>query len=106
MLEAYLDDALRCVASMEQSAIAIEQDDQNREPVRQFCRELHTLKGASATIGLSELASYLHDLESSLESIFGDEQATVNSDLLFVAVDQVRTMICLLYTSPSPRDRG
>jgi len=59
MLEAYLDDALRCVASMEQAALAIEEDCQNREPVRQFCRELHTLKGAR----------------------------------LFVAVDQVRTMI-------------
>ena len=104
MLEAYLDDALRCVASMEQSAIAIEQDDQNREPVRQFCRELHTLKGASATIGLSELASYLHDLESSLESIFGDEQATVNSDLLFVAVDQVRTMIGSLQPNEDQSD--
>lgn len=64
MLEAYLDDALRCVASMEQAALAIEQDDRDREPVRQFCRELHTLKGASATVGLSELASTLHELES------------------------------------------
>ena len=93
MLEAYLDDALRCVASMEQAAMAIEEDAQDREPVRQFCRELHTLKGASATVGLSELAAYLHDLESSLESMFANEQDKVDADRLFVAVDQVRTMV-------------
>ena len=93
MLEAYLDDALRCVASMEQAALAIEQDASDREPVRQFCRELHTLKGASATVGLSELASTLHELESSLEQLFRDEQAKVNADPLFTAVDQVRAMI-------------
>ena len=93
MLEAYLDDALRCVASMEQAALAIEQDDTDREPVRQFCRELHTLKGASATVGLSELASTLHELESSLEDLFSDDQAKVNADPLFAAVDQVRSMV-------------
>jgi len=93
MLEAYLDDALRCVASMEQAALAIEEDCQNREPVRQFCRELHTLKGASATVGLSELAAYLHDLETTLEGLFASEHGKVDADRLFVAVDQVRTMI-------------
>lgn len=93
MLEAYLDDAQRCVASMEQSALAIEQDQKDREPVRQFCRELHTLKGASATVGLSELASTLHDLESKLEVLFGDESASVDADQLFTAVDQVREMV-------------
>ena len=41
MLEAYLDDALRCVASMEQAALAIEQDDTDREPVRQFLSLIH-----------------------------------------------------------------
>ena len=93
MLEAYLDDALRCVASMEKAAMAIEENGQDREPVRQFCRELHTLKGASATVGLSELAAYLHELETSLESLFGNELEKADADRLFVAVDQVRTMI-------------
>jgi chemotaxis protein histidine kinase CheA/ActR/RegA family two-component response regulator len=93
MLEAYLDDALRCVASMEASAMAGEQNPSDREPVRQFCRELHTLKGASATVGLSGMASYLHDLESSLETMFGNDDAETDADQLFAAVDQVRTQI-------------
>ena len=104
MLEAYLDDALRCVASMEQAAMASEEDTQDREPVRQFCRELHTLKGASATVGLSELAASLHDLESSLESLFGNENKKVDADRLLVAVDQVRTMIGHLQPSETVAD--
>lgn len=93
MLEAYLDDALRCVASMEQASLQVEQDASDREPIQQFCRELHTLKGASATVGLSELAAYLHELESSLETIFDDETLTVDADPLFAAVDQVRSLV-------------
>ena len=71
----------------------VEEDESDREPVRQFCRELHTLKGASATVGLSELAAYLHELESGLETMFGDESAAADADQLFAAVDQVRTLI-------------
>ncbi len=93
MLEAYLDDAQRCVLSMEQAALAIEQDGKDRSPVRQFCRELHTLKGAAATVGLSQMAASLHDLESSLEVLFGDERAAVDGNQLFDTVDQVREMI-------------
>lgn len=93
MLEAYLDDALRCVASMEQASMQVEQDASDHEPVRQFCRELHTLKGASATVGLAELAAYLHDLESSLESIFENQTVTADAEQLFAAVDQVRSLV-------------
>ncbi len=101
MLEAYLDDALRCVASMEQASMQVEQDPSDREPIQQFCRELHTLKGASATVGLAELAAYLHDLESSLESIFDDETADVDDDQLFAAVDQVRSLVESLQPQPN-----
>ncbi len=77
LLEAYLDDALRCLSSMEQASLAIEANPTEKEPVQQFCRELHTLKGASATVGFSALATYLHDLETSLEDLFSGDTVTV-----------------------------
>lgn len=98
LLEAYLDDAIRCVGSMEQAALAIEETPSDKESVQQFCRELHTLKGASATVGLSELASYLHDLETSLEALFAGDTENVETDALFVSIDRVRTEISLLQT--------
>lgn len=96
LLEAYLDDALRCLSSMEVSALAMEDSAEFREPINQFCRELHTLKGASATVGLAELAAYLHELESSLQSTFEGDTTEVQAEPLFVAVDRVRAEISSL----------
>ena len=93
MLEAYLDDALRCLGSMEQSALAIEESPSIKEPIEQFCRELHTLKGASASVGLSGFASYLHELESSLQELFDGDSTSVNAEPLFDAVDRIRAEI-------------
>lgn len=104
LLEAYLDDAVRCLSSMEQSALTLEESPEDRDSIEQFCRELHTLKGASATVGLSQLASYLHDLESSLEKVFKDA-TDVEVELLLDAVDRVRNEIGALKpdASPSPQ---
>ncbi len=93
MLEAYLDDALRCLSSMEQAALVLEGSPETKEPIDQFCRELHTLKGASATVGLAGLASYLHDLESALELAFDGGAPEVKTEPLFEAVDRVRAEI-------------
>ena len=89
MLDAYLDDSLRCVASMEKAALDLDANPGNKDSIRAFCRELHTLKGASATVGLSGLASHLHNLETSLEEIFADD-ANANPEKLFEAIDFVR----------------
>lgn len=104
LLQAYLDDALRCLASMEQAAMAIEDSPQDHETARQFCRELHTLKGASGTVGLHGLASRLHELESSLETLFDTGNDSIDAEPLFHAVDQVRAVIESLQSSEPQED--
>ena len=107
MLEAYLDDASGCVASMEKSVLALESEPTQAEPVRQFCRELHTLKGASATVGLSGLATFLHNLETKLVSLFDGDQCQAEPDLLLNAVDTIRDRIeSLSQPSSSPATDG
>ena len=91
--EAYLDDALRCLGSMEQAAMALEDSPSGKDSVQQYCRELHTLKGASATVGLSDLAGYLHDLETSLEDFFTSADGELDAEPLFSAVDLMRGVI-------------
>ena len=93
MLEAYLDDANRCLASMEEAALSFEKNPTDHEALRQFCRELHTLKGASGSVGLNQLATFLHDLEEKLEKNDGQKK---NPDELFAAVDAVRNQITSL----------
>lgn len=104
LLEAYMDDALRCLGSMEQATLAIEAQPEEQEAVRQFCRELHTLKGASATVGLTALATYLHELESSLEGLFDDDALPIEVEPLFAAVDRVREEIGQLQPNKTPED--
>ncbi|QEG20661.1 hybrid sensor histidine kinase/response regulator [Mariniblastus fucicola] len=101
MLDAYLDDSLRCVAAMEAAALSLDASPSDKESIRAFCRELHTLKGASATVGLAGLASHLHNLENSLEEIFSGN-AHVNPETLFEAIDFVRKEMDLLNPESEP----
>ena len=89
MLEAYLDDSLRCVAAMESAALSLDEKPDDKDSIRAFCRELHTLKGASATVGLSGLAKQMHDLETSLEEVFAADGDS-SPERLFEAIDFVR----------------
>ena len=100
MLAAYLDDAMRCLTSMEQAALALEESPNDKSSIEQFCRELHTLKGASAMVGLSDLASHMHELESDLQANFVDG-GTVETERLFETVDRVRNEITVIGSLPA-----
>ena len=94
--EAYLDDAGRCLAAMEQAAMAAEAEPRNPQPVRQICRELHTLKGASASVGLSDVAGYLHEVEERLQMACEGPAATTDVQLILETVDAVRRRVAAL----------
>ena len=51
-----LDDASSCVSSMEESMLKLDSNPSDADALNQICRELHTLKGASASVGLADLA--------------------------------------------------
>ena len=93
MVAAYADDAQQCIADMESSLLSLESGQNSADALRNFCRQLHTLKGASGTVGLSRLAGYLHDLESYIEKS-GDTQVDV--DRLLACVDTVRAQLSRL----------
>jgi chemotaxis protein histidine kinase CheA len=101
LLEAYLDDAYRCLQSMEQAVLALENATDDPQPLQQFCRELHTLKGASASVGLSKLATYLHEVESEAERwSASDHEHEIQVDALLQAVDAVRSQVAALSKKP------
>lgn len=93
MVAAYGDDAQLCLAEMESSVLGIERGDDVTQGLRNFCRQLHTLKGASGTVGLTRLAGYLHELESYVEA---HEAADVDVDCLLEGVDAVRSQLSSL----------
>ncbi len=87
--EAYVDDAQCGLSSIEAALLAYESDPSNSLPLKQVCRELHTLKGASASVGLEELASFLHRVEDDLQGAC-EGGGSVDLQPLFQAVDAVR----------------
>ena len=99
LLDAFLDDSLRCVALMEAAALKLDSEPGDKESIRAFCRELHTLKGASATVGLAGIASHMHQLENSLEEAFA-ANTNVNPETLFETIDFVRNEMERLNPQP------
>ncbi|MDG2385425.1 MAG: response regulator [Pirellulaceae bacterium] len=93
--EAYLDDAQRCLASIESSLLAFE-NSPNPQPLNQVCRELHTLKGASASVGLVKLAAFLHHVEDDLQASCDRSDGQIDVDPILQGVDLVRQQISLV----------
>ena len=100
LLESYLEDANRCLASIEAAALEYEQAPENPQSVRTIGRDLHTLKGASATIGLSELAAFLHDLEDKVQVGADGNACRLDLPALLDAVDSMRRQISQLGPGP------
>jgi len=106
LLEAYLDDASAGVARLEQLVLAVESDPHDKSLHRQICRELHTLKGASASVGLADLAAYLHAVEDYIDASKG---TAIDIAPMLNSVDAVRRQIATLAgrsTAGPPQDSG
>lgn len=103
MVAAYGDDAQLCLSEMEASVLGIESGGDHEEGLRNFCRQLHTLKGASGTVGLTRLAAYLHELESFVEA---NASKGVDVDKLLEGVDIVRAQLKSLGIGGSAMDAG
>ncbi len=100
--DAFLDDANRCLAAMESVVLDAKTSDDDAARAQTFCRQLHTLKGASASVGLESLATYLHDLEEWLQSQGQQPHSRLDDDLLLTAIDSVRNQIAVLETGGQP----
>lgn len=90
--EAFLDDASSCISSMEDSLLKLEHDPGDADALNQICRELHTLKGASGSVGLADLASQVHELEDRLRDDHAAGRAP-EIDSLLKSVDAIRSQI-------------
>lgn len=93
--EAYLDDANTCMGAMEAAVLLLDQDCSNHEAARQVSRQLHTLKGASASVGLKGLADRLHDVEEKLRQDQVQGNPTT-SEFLLESLDWIRCQLALV----------
>jgi chemotaxis protein histidine kinase CheA len=81
---------------MESIAMDASSPGNDRERSRAFCRELHTIKGAAASVGHEARAGFMHEVEEWLEHTVISGKQSLNGDLLLAAVDSVRQQIAVL----------
>lgn len=103
LLEAFLDDASAGNGRLEQIVLKLESNPADAAAHQEICRELHTLKGASASVGLSTLAGYLHEVEDYVQGLGGE---SVDVSPLLKAVDAVRLQIEALTGGGSSESTG
>src|SRR6056297_3032132 len=73
--EAYLDDANSCLSAIEQALFQLAESPESKDSISAVLRELHTLKGASGSVGLTAVADQIHGLEETLR--VGSERSDV-----------------------------
>lgn len=94
LAEAFLDDAARGTAALDQAVIDYESDNNRAEALGQICRELHTLKGASSTVGLTDTGRYIHEIEDFVQKP-GATPAQI-TEVLLGCLDTLRRQSALL----------
>jgi chemosensory pili system protein ChpA (sensor histidine kinase/response regulator) len=99
MREAFLDDASVCMGAIEAAVMQLDGSQANHEALIQINRNLHTLKGASASIGLSEVADRLHNLEETLREDQSNGKLTP-TDMLLDSLDWFRFQLSTLGGQP------
>ena len=66
--QAFVEDANQCVNSIERTLLDQTEKHDALGTQNEICRDLHNLKGASASVGLVDLTNLLHELEGAFES--------------------------------------
>ena len=93
--EVFLDEAESLTDELESAVLALEAERGNDELVNAAFRAAHTIKGSSASVGCSEIASFTHDLESALEAL-RSKRCSLDSQgcaALLEAIDLLRALV-------------
>ncbi len=95
LLKDFFSEAEQQVETLESNILVIENDPSNHDAIDEIFRAAHTLKGGSATVEMTELASFCHDVEDLLDAIRSDT-VSVNEeivDVLLNAIDTIKAML-------------
>src|SRR5271157_3950443 len=107
-LAIFSEEASDQLREWEESLLALEKSPQDKEPLNNMFRAIHTLKGSAGFIGFEGLQRMAHDLESSLSSVRDGARPYDGAlgDLLFKGLDLARIMIEAFTNGQEPVDRA
>ncbi|MBD3177431.1 MAG: chemotaxis protein CheA [Armatimonadia bacterium] len=93
-LDVFLQEADDQLLTLEENMVKLEQEDAPQDVLQAIFRAAHTLKGASASMGFTQLAEVTHILENVLDAL-RNEQIKTSTDLVdatFKALDCMRAL--------------
>jgi chemotaxis protein histidine kinase CheA/ActR/RegA family two-component response regulator len=103
MREAFLADASELFERIEKLVIGLRRNNDPRGAIDELARCFHTLKGAAGSVGLSELATFVHEMEGRLGQGSGQVPPGLN-DLLHRFVGYLDQVIAFLLLRRSATD--
>ncbi len=95
LLKDFYAEAELQVDALEQNILVLEQDGRNHDAIDEIFRAAHTLKGAAATVQMTELTEFTHVVEDVLDDIRSGKVAVGGdlSDLLLASIDIIKNML-------------
>jgi len=95
LLKDFFIEAELQVETLEQNILVLENDPGEKDSIDEIFRAAHTLKGAAATVQMTQLAKFTHLVEDVLDGIRGGGTAVDEGviDLLLNSIDVIKEMM-------------
>lgn len=95
LLKDFFVEAEMQVDLLEQNILVLENDQSNQDSIDEIFRAAHTLKGASATVQMTELSEFTHIVEDVLDDIRAGKLKINEAiiDTLLDAIDIIKAML-------------
>ncbi len=95
LLRDFFTEAEEQVETLESNILVIENDPSNHDAIDEIFRAAHTLKGGSATVEMTELTAFCHDVEDLLDALRGGSVGVSEPivDILLTSIDTIKAML-------------
>ena len=95
LLQDFFAEAEQQVETLESNILVIESDPSNHDSIDEIFRAAHTLKGGSATVEMTELATFCHDVEDLLDALRSNAVEVTEAivDVLLSSIDTIKVML-------------
>ena len=102
--ETFFEEAAEHVLNMESAILAMENTPGDRDLLNTIFRGAHSIKGASGTFGLNEVARFTHSLENLLDKMRAGviDSSPERLDLLLRSMDVLRGLLASAMGKPEP----
>ncbi|MBF0288078.1 MAG: Hpt domain-containing protein, partial [SAR324 cluster bacterium] len=95
MIAGFVEDCREGFESMEEDLMAMEEDPESKDTMNNLFRVMHTLKGTAGFMGLNEIQSFAHKMESVFDLVRQEKLILSPKllDFLLPGIDKLKAMV-------------